>query len=88
MSGYLPRRERQAKQASLIQNIAGPLRFYLPDSWIHAAGGVSARVAAFPPSGHGLVDDSASPLSRPVMPGYIGLAPGGKGTYRSASAFT
>ena len=49
MSAYMPRRERQEKQAALIHDLAGPLRRYLPDSWITAAGGLVTRITAFPP---------------------------------------
>lgn len=49
MPAYMPRLERQAKQADLIRNLAGPLRRLLPDSWALASGGLATRVAAFPP---------------------------------------
>ena len=49
MSGYQSRSERQAKHARLIENLSGPLREYLPEQWIMAAGGVATRIAAFPP---------------------------------------
>ncbi len=74
MSGYQSRRERQAKHAALLKNLSGPLRDYLPEQWIESAGGVAARVAAFPPSGHGLVHDSPSTLSRPVLQGCSHMA--------------
>ena len=73
MPGYLPRRERQAKQADLIGDLAGPLRRLLPDSWVLAAGGMATRVADFPPSGHDLVHGSAGALSRPVLPSHTEL---------------
>ncbi len=63
MPEYLSRRERQAKQGKRIQNLSGSLRAYLPDDWIESAGGIAIRVAAFPPSGHGLVYDSTGPVS-------------------------
>ncbi len=49
MSEYMPRRERQEKQGILLQNLAGPLRRYLPDTWILSADGMARRFAAFPP---------------------------------------
>ena len=49
MPEYLPRRERQAKQERLVQNLSGPLRPYLSIDWIEAAGGIAKRVTAFPP---------------------------------------
>ena len=49
MPAYRTRRERQAKHADLLNELAGPLRRFLPDSWVLAAGGVTTRVAAFPP---------------------------------------
>ena len=88
MAAYLPRRERQVKQGKLVQSLSGPLRAYLPDDWIESAGGLATRVAAFPPSGHGLVHDSAGPLSRPFMQGCTGMAPDGEGKRRFAVAFT
>ncbi len=74
MSGYLSRRERQGKQEPLIQCLSGPLRRYLPDSWILSAGGMAMRFAAFPPSGHGVVHASAVAASGSVLPVYSGLA--------------
>jgi hypothetical protein len=73
MSGYLTRRERQGKQESLIQCLAGPLRRYLPDSWILLAGGTAMRFAAFPPSGHRVVHASAVVASGSVLPFDSGL---------------
>ena len=49
MSGYHPRRERQAKHDKLIQNLSGPLRAYLPNDWIGSVLGAATRFAAFPP---------------------------------------
>lgn len=73
MPGYLTRRERQGKQESLVHCLSGPLRQYLPDSWIESAGGLATRFAAFPPSGHGVVYASASALFRPVLPCHAKL---------------
>lgn len=74
MSGYLTRRERQGKQESLIQCLAGPLRRYLPDSWILSAGGMAMRFAAFPPSGNGVVHASSVSAPGSILPVDSGLA--------------
>ena len=68
MPAYMTHRERQAKHADLLTELAGPLRRFLPDSWVLAAGGVATRVAAFPPSGHGMVHTAPS-ASRYVREG-------------------
>jgi hypothetical protein len=75
MSGYLSRRERQGKQEPLLQCLAGPLRRYLPDSWILSAGWMAMRFAAFPPSGHGVVHASSVAASGSVLSVDFGLAP-------------
>jgi len=52
MTAYPIRRERQEKHeknARLIHCLAGPLRRYLPDSWIREAGGTAERNTAFNP---------------------------------------
>ncbi len=88
MSGYPSRRERQVKHAALLKNLSGPLREYLPERWIESAGGVATRVAAFPPSGHGLVHDSTSTLSRPVLQGCSRMAADSERERRTAAPLT
>ncbi len=49
MPAYMTRRERQDKHAALLAELSGPLRRFLPDSWVLAAGDITTRVATFPP---------------------------------------
>ena len=49
MPAYMTRRERQGKHAALLAELSGPLRRFLPDSWVLAAGDITTRVATFPP---------------------------------------
>ncbi len=86
MPAYMTRRERQAKHADLLAELAGPLRRFLPDSWVLAAGGMTTRVTAFSPSGHGLVHAAPSAFARPVMPFRTDMAPVGKDKGRTLAA--
>ena len=83
MPAYMTRRERQGKHADLLTELAGPLRRFLPDSWVLAAGDMTTRVAAFPPSGHGLVHAAPSAFARPVLPLGTELASVGKDKRRT-----
>jgi hypothetical protein len=85
MPAYMTRRERQEKQAALLRELSGPLRRFLPDSWVVAAGGVTTRVAAFSPSGHGVVHDSTGVRSRPVVPLNADLVAVGKDKRRTSA---
>ncbi len=86
MPAYMSRRERQGKHADLLTELAGPLRRFLPDPWVLAAGGVTTRVAAFPPSGHGMVHAAPSAFARPVMSLRTGMAPVGEDKGRTSAA--
>ncbi len=86
MPAYMTRRERQAKHADLLTELAGPLRRFLPDSWVLAAGGVTTRVAAFSPSDHGMVHAAPSAFTRPVLPLRTQLASVGKDKRRTLAA--